>query len=235
MDLHPITVSSNCEYCNPDLSFSWNEYPIALTWISDNSKPTLPVAMARIAGSSIHSVPYGALCSCNCTCAIPLILLVIVFQKPDHRTNQWSHQRMTLVLKSVGRKVGNNWIVKDLNFSVRQNECLVVVGPSGCGKSSTLRLIAGLDRCDHGSIKIDDRDITNLQPSERAIGMVFQSYALLPHLTVYENLELGLRVRGMRAEQRARRIQNILDIVQLSDRPNHLPSALSGGQRQRGK
>ena len=140
---------------------------------------------------------------------------------------------MTLVLKSVGRKVGNNWIVKDLNFSVRQNECLVVVGPSGCGKSSTLRLIAGLDRCDHGSIKIDDRDITNLQPSERAIGMVFQSYALLPHLTVYENLELGLRVRGMRAEQRARRIQNILDIVQLSDRPNHLPSALSGGQRQR--
>ena len=140
---------------------------------------------------------------------------------------------MTLELQSVGRKINAKWIVHDLSFSVKQDECLVLVGPSGCGKSSTLRLIAGLDRCQQGTIKFGNRDVTHLPPSERAVGMVFQSYALLPHLTVYENLELGLRIRGVRIEEKSRRIRHILDLVQLTDRANHRPSALSGGQRQR--
>ena len=140
---------------------------------------------------------------------------------------------MTLELNSVGRQINSNWIVRDLTFSVEPDECLVLVGPSGCGKSSTLRLVAGLDECQHGRIKIENRDVTLSKPSERAVGMVFQSYALLPHLTIYENLELGLRIRGVRSEQRSRRIQHILDVVQLADRAHHQPAALSGGQRQR--
>lgn len=140
---------------------------------------------------------------------------------------------MTLKLESVGRKIESKWIVRDLNFSVNQDECLVLVGPSGCGKSSTLRLVAGLDDCQHGSIQINGRDVSRLTPSARAVGMVFQSYALLPHLTVYENLELGLRIRGLRVQQRAQRIKHILEVVQLIDRANHRPSELSGGQRQR--
>lgn len=140
---------------------------------------------------------------------------------------------MTLLLQSVGRQIKGKRIVHNLSFLVKQDECLVLVGPSGCGKSSTLRLIAGLDHCQQGTIKFGNRDVTHLPPSERAVGMVFQSYALLPHLTVYENLELGLRIRGVRIEERSRRIQYILDLVQLADRANHRPSALSGGQRQR--
>ena len=140
---------------------------------------------------------------------------------------------MTLLLQSVGREIKGKRIVHNLSFLVKQDECLVLVGPSGCGKSSTLRLIAGLDHCQQGTIKIGNRNVTHLPPSERAVGMVFQSYALLPHLTVYENLALGLRIRGVRVEERSRRIQHILDLVQLADRANHRPSALSGGQRQR--
>ena len=140
---------------------------------------------------------------------------------------------MTLLLQSVGRQIKGKRIVHNLSFLVKQDECLVLVGPSGCGKSSTLRLIAGLDHCQQGTIKFGNRDVTHLPPSERAVGMVFQSYALLPHLTVYENLALGLRIRGVRIEERSRRIQHILDLVQLADRANHRPSALSGGQRQR--
>ena len=140
---------------------------------------------------------------------------------------------MTLLLQSVGREIKGKRIVHNLSFLVKQDECLVLVGPSGCGKSSTLRLIAGLDHCQQGTIKFGNRNVTHLPPSERAVGMVFQSYALLPHLTVYENLALGLRIRGVRVEERSRRIQHILDLVQLTDRANHRPSALSGGQRQR--
>ena len=140
---------------------------------------------------------------------------------------------MTLLLQSVGRQIKGKRIVHNLSFLVKQDECLVLVGPSGCGKSSTLRLIAGLDHCQQGTIKFGNRNVTHLPPSERAVGMVFQSYALLPHLTVYENLALGLRIRGVRVEERSRRIQHILDLVQLADRANHRPSALSGGQRQR--
>tara|TARA_B100001057_G_scaffold101704_1_gene98827 strand:- start:384 stop:1358 length:975 start_codon:yes stop_codon:yes gene_type:complete len=140
---------------------------------------------------------------------------------------------MTLELKQVGRAINNQWIVENLTMTVADNECLALVGPSGCGKSTTLRLIAGLDPVSCGSIHIRGRDITTLSPAERSVGMVFQSYALLPHLTVFENLELGLRIRGISKRERTSKIKQILDLVQLWNRASNRPAELSGGQRQR--
>ena len=140
---------------------------------------------------------------------------------------------MTLQIKDLGRCIGQQWIVRHLNLLVNDGECVALVGPSGCGKSSTLRLIAGLDVVTDGDIFLNNINITHVNARQRAIGMVFQSYALLPHLSVTANLELGLRVRGVRVSDRRNRIRNMLDLVQLSDRAHVLPAQLSGGQRQR--
>ena len=140
---------------------------------------------------------------------------------------------MTLELRQVGKQINNQWIVEHLSMTIADNECLALVGPSGCGKSTTLRLIAGLDPVSAGTIHINDRDVSMLSPAERSVGMVFQSYALLPHLTVIENLELGLRVRGVPQRERAGKIRQVLDLVQLWNRAGSRPAELSGGQRQR--
>ena len=140
---------------------------------------------------------------------------------------------MTLNLQNVGRCIGNQRIVRHLSFQIGNDECLALVGPSGCGKSTTLRLIAGLDPVNEGSIAIGGKDVTQLAPAQRSIGMVFQSYALLPHLSVFENLELGLKIRNVQPRERSIKIQRVLDLVQLSDRASHQPAQLSGGQRQR--
>lgn len=140
---------------------------------------------------------------------------------------------MTLQIQNLGRHVGQQWIVRHLNLHVEDGECVALVGPSGCGKSSTLRLIAGLDPVSEGEIVLNQKNISHVSAAQRAVGMVFQSYALLPHLSVFANLELGLRVRGVRPSDRQQRIQAMLELVQLQDRADVLPAQLSGGQRQR--
>ena len=140
---------------------------------------------------------------------------------------------MTLQTHNLGRRVGQHWIVRHLNLHVEDGECVALVGPSGCGKSSTLRLIAGLDSASEGEIIFNQKNVSHVSPAQRAVGMVFQSYALLPHLSVFANLELGLRVRGVCSSDRQQRIQAMLELVQLHDRADVLPAQLSGGQRQR--
>ena len=140
---------------------------------------------------------------------------------------------MTLQIQDLGRRVGQQWIVRHLNLHVEDGECVALVGPSGCGKSTTLRLIAGLDTVSEGEITLNQMNVSNISAAQRAVGMVFQSYALLPHLSVFANLELGLRVRGVRPIDRQKRIQAMLELVQLHDRADVLPAKLSGGQRQR--
>ena len=140
---------------------------------------------------------------------------------------------MSLSLSNLGRSVGNRWILRGLDLQVEDGECLALVGPSGCGKSTTLRLIAGLDQPDEGDIRINGEDVTHLPALQRRVGMVFQSYALFPHLTVAGNLELGLKVRGVKADLRAHRVRHVLHLVQLEDRAHQKPAQLSGGQRQR--
>ncbi len=140
---------------------------------------------------------------------------------------------MSLILKNLGRKVNHSWIIHKLNLKVDKGECLALLGPSGCGKSSTLRLIAGLDKPDEGSILIGGEDVTNISPVKRKVGMVFQSYALFPHLSVAANLSLGLKVRGVSEVEQKKRVFAILELMKLEKFAIRLPAQLSGGQRQR--
>jgi multiple sugar transport system ATP-binding protein len=139
-----------------------------------------------------------------------------------------------VILKGV-RKVYNNGHVgvEGAELTIGDGEFLVLVGPSGCGKSTLLRVIAGLEEATAGSIFIGDRDVTRLEPRDRDIAMVFQSYALYPHMTVAENLGFGLKLRGMSSEEIERHVKEAARTLDLTSMMERLPKQLSGGQRQR--
>ncbi len=123
--------------------------------------------------------------------------------------------------------------VKDVSLEIRNREFMVLVGPSGCGKSTTLRMIAGLEEISKGVIRIGDRIINNVPPKDRDIAMVFQNYALYPHMTVYENMAFGLKLRHFRKEDIRKRVMEAARILSIEDYLDRLPKQLSGGQRQR--
>jgi multiple sugar transport system ATP-binding protein len=128
---------------------------------------------------------------------------------------------------------GEVMAVDDLSLSIEDGEFMVLVGPSGCGKSTVLRLVAGLEEVTDGEIRIGDRDVTDLRPKERDIAMVFQNYALYPHMTVRENIEFGLKLRRTPKAERDRRVLEAARILELEPLLERRPAALSGGQRQR--
>src|SRR5262245_13341788 len=123
--------------------------------------------------------------------------------------------------------------VDQLDLQIGDGEFLVLVGPSGCGKSTSLRMLAGLEDVDKGAIYIDDRDVTHLPPKARDIAMVFQNYALYPHMTVYENMAFALKLRKTPKSDIDRRVKDAATLLQLEPYLNRKPKALSGGQRQR--
>jgi len=123
--------------------------------------------------------------------------------------------------------------VDKLNLTVNDGEFLVLVGPSGCGKSTSLRMLAGLEEIDNGAIYIGDREVTNVAPKDRDIAMVFQSYALYPHMTVAENMGFALKIAGVAKEERERRVLDAAKLLDLEPYLERKPKALSGGQRQR--
>ena len=140
---------------------------------------------------------------------------------------------MTLQLRAINKRFGERQVLHQLDLDVANGECVALLGASGCGKSTALRLIAGLDHPDQGSIRINDAEMVDVPAERRRVGMVFQSYALFPHLNVWDNLELGLRMRGGSAATRDERIRGVLEVLQLSGQARQRPSQLSGGQRQR--
>ena len=123
--------------------------------------------------------------------------------------------------------------VDKLNLTVQDGEFLVLVGPSGCGKSTSLRMLAGLEEVDNGAIFIGDRDVTDVAPKDRDIAMVFQSYALYPHMSVAENMGFALKIAGVAKEERDRRVLEAAKLLDLEPYLDRKPKALSGGQRQR--
>lgn len=123
--------------------------------------------------------------------------------------------------------------VDDVSFTVEEGSFVVLLGPSGCGKSTTLRMIAGLEEVSDGTVLIDGQDMTVATPAERRVSMVFQSYAIFPHLDVRENILFGLKVRKVPATEQAERLARVADMVGLGDLLDRKPAQLSGGQRQR--
>ena len=128
---------------------------------------------------------------------------------------------------------GEQLVVKDLNLYIRKGEFLTMLGPSGSGKTTCLMMLAGFETATHGEIRLNGKPINNIPPHKRGIGMVFQNYALFPHMTVGENLSFPLEVRGLEKSQRELKVKNALDMVQMSDFIGRRPAQLSGGQQQR--
>ena len=138
-----------------------------------------------------------------------------------------------LSLKNISRSFGSTRAVADVSLNVNQGEFFGLLGPSGCGKTTTLRMIAGLEKPDSGSIEFQGSDITNLPPERRGFGMVFQNYALFPHLNVFDNVAFGLRARHKTKAEMAERVASALELVQLPGYAKRAVDELSGGQQQR--
>ncbi len=147
----------------------------------------------------------------------------------DHRTGD-AFVAFEHVQKSYD---GQTLVVKDLNLNIGKGEFLTMLGPSGSGKTTCLMMLAGFETATHGEIRLDGQPINQVPPHKRGIGMVFQNYALFPHMTVGENLSFPLEVRGMSKADRATRVARALDMVQMGKFANRRPAQLSGGQQQR--
>ncbi|WP_339757134.1 ABC transporter ATP-binding protein [uncultured Hoeflea sp.] len=139
-----------------------------------------------------------------------------------------------VVLENICKTYGNNFhAIQDLNLTIADGEFLILVGPSGCGKSTALRMIAGLEETTSGHLYIGGRDVVDMAPKDRDIAMVFQSYALYPHMTVSQNIAFSMRLAGKSKAERTARVAEIANILQLTDLLDSKPANLSGGQRQR--
>jgi len=139
----------------------------------------------------------------------------------------------SVTLTDVSKRFGDNTVVKNVFLEIADGEFVVLVGPSGCGKSTTLRMIAGLEDITEGEMKIGERVVNDVTPRDRDVAMVFQSYALYPHMTVYDNISFGLRLRKMPKPEIHRRVCDAAEKLGLTELLDRKPKAMSGGQRQR--
>jgi len=138
-----------------------------------------------------------------------------------------------LTIEHLEKSFGTNRVVKDFNLGIEKGEFVSLLGPSGCGKTTVLRMVAGFEAPSMGRIVIGGKDVVNLRPNQRNIGMVFQAYALFPNLTVADNIGFGLKVAGKPRTERAARVQEMLKLIGLPDLGDRYPFQLSGGQQQR--
>ncbi len=136
-------------------------------------------------------------------------------------------------IKGAFKQFGANVVLNGIDLEVKQGELLTLLGPSGCGKSTTLNLIAGFLDADRGEVHIKGNNVTKVPPYKRDLGMVFQTYSLFPHMTVYENLSFGLKLRKVGKAEQKKKISKALELVKMSGLENRYPRELSGGQRQR--
>ncbi len=149
------------------------------------------------------------------------------------RDSEAAHRGAEVALIGVSKRWGDMRALDNVSFNIAAGSFTVLLGPSGCGKTTCLRLIAGLETASEGRLRIGGRDVTALPPAERGVAMVFQSYALFPHLTVAENILFGLKARRVAAAERARRLKAAAELLGIDELLSRRPAALSGGQQQR--
>lgn len=138
-----------------------------------------------------------------------------------------------LELDGIEKSFGDTQVLKGIRLSIEKGEFITFLGASGCGKTTTLRIIAGLESPDRGRVRLNGRDVTELEPNQRNVNTVFQNYALFPHMDVFSNVAYGLKIKKVPKQEIAQRVLQVLDLVQLSGYEKRMPSELSGGQRQR--
>jgi multiple sugar transport system ATP-binding protein len=139
----------------------------------------------------------------------------------------------SIELSGIQKRFGRQEVIRGIDLTIGEGELCVLLGPSGCGKSTLLRLIAGLDEVSGGNIRIGERDVTRLPPKRRGVAMVFQSYALYPHMTAFENMAFGLQLSGASRGERDRRVRDVARALHIEHLLDRRPAQLSGGQRQR--
>ncbi len=140
----------------------------------------------------------------------------------------------SITLKSLSKQYTSEKSTLDnINLDIKDKEFLVLLGPSGCGKSTLLRMIAGIEEITQGEVYIGDVCVNELEPKDRGVAMVFQNYALYPHMTVFENMAYGLKIKKVKKAEREKRIKAAADILQITPLLKRFPSQLSGGQKQR--
>ncbi|MGZ5074642.1 MAG: ABC transporter ATP-binding protein, partial [Usitatibacter sp.] len=140
---------------------------------------------------------------------------------------------MRIAIRDLSKRFGSLVVVERASFDIGEGELFTLLGPSGCGKTTLLRLIAGFNAPDAGEVLFDGRNVNDVPPHQRGIGMVFQNYALWPHMTVKENVAYGLKLRKTPGDEIARRIDSVLEKVRLAGLGERYPGQLSGGQQQR--
>ena len=138
-----------------------------------------------------------------------------------------------LSLRNITKSFGDNKVIKGIDMDIDAGEFITILGPSGCGKTTMLRIIAGLENPDSGSVSISGQDVTALPPEKRNVNTVFQNYALFPHMNVYKNIAYGLKLRGLKKDEIDKKVKEALELVQLPGYEKRMPDQLSGGQRQR--
>jgi putative spermidine/putrescine transport system ATP-binding protein len=136
-------------------------------------------------------------------------------------------------VRQLSKRFGNNTVFEDIDFTIEKGEFITLLGPSGCGKSTLLRSLAGLNSIEGGQVLVDGVDITHSAPQQRGIGMVFQSYALFPNMTVAENIAFGLKMQKLAKADIEREVAKVIELVELNGKEKQYPHQLSGGQRQR--
>ncbi len=141
--------------------------------------------------------------------------------------------KAVISVEQVSKRYGDSVAVHDVSFEIRRGEFFSMLGPSGCGKTTMLRMIAGFEEVTSGSLKLDGVDVVGVPPYRRSVNTVFQNYALFPHLSVFDNVAFGPRIRSLARGQLEKRVAEMLDVVRLGDFAKRMPSQLSGGQRQR--
>lgn len=138
-----------------------------------------------------------------------------------------------ICFEHVNKFFGENHVLKDISLSVEQGELVTFLGPSGCGKSTLLRCLSGLETVTDGKIFLDGKDVTDVEPKKRGVGMVFQQYSLFPNLTVGQNVAFGLKIQKRPKQEIAEKVRHMLEIVGLAEKTGQYPNQLSGGQQQR--
>ena len=144
-----------------------------------------------------------------------------------------TEKKVLVRLENVDKAFGKKYIIRNLNLDIFDGEFLTLLGPSGCGKTTILRLVSGLEEVTDGKVFLDNKDVTDIPASKREVNTIFQNFALFPHLTVWENVNFGLKMKKVEKKEAARRIRSALNLVKLKGFEDRLPSQLSGGQQQR--
>ena len=142
-------------------------------------------------------------------------------------------EKVLIKLEKISKKFNDEYVIKNLSLDIYEGEFLTLLGPSGCGKTTILRMISGLENVTSGKVYLDGVDITDMSATKRAVNTIFQNFALFPHMTVYENINFGLKMHKVPKEEAKKRIEHAIDLVKLNGFENRYPRELSGGQQQR--